>query len=634
MQHHESINTRLIPVEALERSDLNARRTGRNDGLGELKASILAHGLMQNLVVTAAGNNRFRVIAGGRRLEALRSLQAEGKLPQDHAVFCNVVDDKRALEMSLAENAVRVAMHPADEFEAFAALIAKGQSAADVAARFGVEETLVLKRMKLGRVAPELLAAYRDEQLTLDCLMAYAVTDDHARQLAVFQSLQGWQKANPRHIRACLTETMASADSPLARFVGLDAYEQAGGATHSDLFGDDTYLENPELLHSLAADKLNQVKESLAAEGWGWIEVNPERDWEFVSRCGLIHPAPTQVPQELLDLKDKTERELEEINNALEDTESDELIDALDEAEVRFAEIEERIADYVAYDAGQMKLAGCYISLDGDGELSIEKGLVKPEHRKQLADSPDDIDAAQSPAAKKKTMPETLRRDLEAYRLQVAQLEIAMHPAIAFDLLVFHAACGIIDHVPTRDGVDVHFRQSYPRPSVEGDTLALKRLEAMHLSLEWLKQDGEAARFREFSELSQQEKLAILAYCTAVTLKPKLASGDEESTAYDIALTLTGCDVADYWRPTQGNYLSRITRDQLLAVGREVLGEQWALSRAKDKKSELAGALDRAFADPERHGHSPERIAQLKSWLPAGFGFVSHAATVDSAKAA
>ncbi len=56
--------------------------------------------------------------------------------------------------MSLAENTVRLAMHPADQFEAFAALIDQGESAADVAQRFGVEESLVLKRMKLARVAP------------------------------------------------------------------------------------------------------------------------------------------------------------------------------------------------------------------------------------------------------------------------------------------------------------------------------------------------------------------------------------------------------------------------------------------------------------------------------------------------
>ena len=91
-----------------------------------MKASILAHGLMQNLVVTADAKGGYRVIAGSRRLEALRALQAEGKLPGDHAVPCQVASDEHALEMSLAENTVRLAMHPADEFEAFGVAVANG----------------------------------------------------------------------------------------------------------------------------------------------------------------------------------------------------------------------------------------------------------------------------------------------------------------------------------------------------------------------------------------------------------------------------------------------------------------------------------------------------------------------------
>lgn len=96
--------TQLIAVSRLEKSPLNARRTVRSDGLGDLKASLLAHGLMQNLVVTDAGDGLFHVIAGGRRLEAIRALQTEGKLPDDFAVPCQVVTEEYALEMSLAEN--------------------------------------------------------------------------------------------------------------------------------------------------------------------------------------------------------------------------------------------------------------------------------------------------------------------------------------------------------------------------------------------------------------------------------------------------------------------------------------------------------------------------------------------------
>ena len=249
----------LIAVTKLEKSSLNARRTKRPDGIGELKASILSHGLMQNLVVTASEDETYRVIAGGRRLEAIHSLQAEGKLPPDFAVPCQIVTEEYALEMSLAENTIRLAMHPADQFATFAELIDKGATAADIAQRFGVEESLVHKRMKLARVAPELLEEYRNDGMTLECLMAFTITDDHRRQRKVFKSLQDWQKDDPSVIRDALTEKMIDAGSKLALFVGIDAYTEAGGSSRADLFGEDVYLEKPALLNKLAEKKLDAI---------------------------------------------------------------------------------------------------------------------------------------------------------------------------------------------------------------------------------------------------------------------------------------------------------------------------------------------------------------------------------------
>jgi ParB family chromosome partitioning protein len=71
-------------------------------------------------------------------------------------------------EISLAENVVRVPMHPADQFEAFRTVIENGSSIADVAARFGVSEDIVEKRLKLGRFSPAILKAYRAEEIGLE----------------------------------------------------------------------------------------------------------------------------------------------------------------------------------------------------------------------------------------------------------------------------------------------------------------------------------------------------------------------------------------------------------------------------------------------------------------------------------
>lgn len=628
MNNTEStMHIQQIAVSRLEKSPLNARRTVARSGMDELKASILAHGLMQNLVVTDAGKGIFHVIAGGRRLEAIHSLQSEGMLPADFAVPCQVVTEEYALEMSLAENTIRLAMHPADQFEAFAELIDNGHTAANVAQRFGIEESLVHKRMKLARVAPKLLQEYRNEALTLECLIAFTITDDHRRQLKVYKSLQEWQKDDPGAIRDALTEKMIESSSKLAQFVGLDAYNAAGGASRADLFGEEVYLENPDLLHKLAEEKLDDIRRELEAEGWGWVEIKPDRDYTLIHNCTRIRPQLVNAPSELLERKAQLDAELETIGQALEDTESDALLDEQQSLRDQLDEVEEKLAAFIGFDAEHKPLAGCFVSIGQDGAPHCDKGLVKPEHRKQVARllGADDVDGKPAKAKPKNALPESLRRDLAAYRLQVAQVEMVKHPRFALDLLVFQVTSSMLDLPASDDGADVQFRR--PRFTPPGDIESTSAAEALvqtakSLPTDWLKPKSEAERFEAFRLLPEAAKLELLAYCVTTTLKPKLApAAGDEVTAYDISLSLVEANVAAYWRPTRENFLGRITRDLLLAISREVLGEAWAQSRAGEKKGVLVDQLHRAFAEPDKPGRTPGQIEKLKTWLPSGMPF-------------
>ena len=138
-------------------------------------------------------------MAGGRRLAALKALAGNGTLHANHPVPCKIAANGNAGELSLAENVVRIAMHPADQVVAFAGLAESGVTAAAIAARFGVSERTVEQRLRLGNAAPELLDAYRAEQFDLETLMAFAVTTDHDRQRTVWErvSSQGY-RPSPR----------------------------------------------------------------------------------------------------------------------------------------------------------------------------------------------------------------------------------------------------------------------------------------------------------------------------------------------------------------------------------------------------------------------------------------------------
>jgi hypothetical protein len=237
-------------------------------------------------------------------------------------------------------------------------------------------------------------------------------------------------------------------------------------------------------------------------------------------------------------------------------------------------------------------------------------------------------------AKSKHGMAESLRRDLAVQRLGIAQTEIARHPAIAFDLLVFSVASWMLDERPAGFAPLVEFKR--PRMHGQARAAAGHALEAIAQSLPsgWRKPASEAARFEEFRSLPREAKFQVLSCCLAATLQPKLgpAEGDE-ATAYDAALALTEASVAACWRPAKDNFLSRISRDQLLAIGRDALGEQWAQARTSDKKKTLVEQLDRAFADPAKYGRTPEQVEKLKTWLPTGMAFGVSQAPAKARKA-
>ena len=290
-----------IPLNKLVGSPLNVRKTG-GQTIEDLAASIQAHGLLHNLVVTkATKGDKHQVIAGARRLAALNKLAKEKVLPKTFDVPCRVIDAEASTESSLAENTIRQAMHPADQFMAFQQLVADGLGFEEIAARFGVTATTVRQRLKLANVAPRLFELYRTDEINLDQLMALAVTDDHAAQERVWDSAQEWNR-NPNVLRRALTETMVDvARDPRARFVGIEAYINAGGLIERDLFQPEHegYLTDPAKLDRLVAEKLEALAAEVRGEGWKWVEILPTAQYPDLTKFGRIYPVHVPVTQEI-----------------------------------------------------------------------------------------------------------------------------------------------------------------------------------------------------------------------------------------------------------------------------------------------------------------------------------------------
>src|ERR1700694_3262006 len=285
--------SRDIPFNKLVLSQSNVRRVKAGVSIEQLAESIALRTLLQSLsvraVVDADGQETgmFEVPAGGRRYRALELLVKQKRMTKTQPVPCVVRTDGLAEEDSLAENVQREALHPLDQFRAFQTLREKGLSEDDIAARFFLNPTVVKQRLKLAAVSDKLLDVYAEDGMTLEQLMAFTVTNDHARQEQVWESLADAHNKEPYYIRSQLTGGAVRAADKRAQFVGVETYEAAGGIVMRDLFEHDDggWLQDPALLDRLVIEKLQAKAETLRAEGWKWIAVAP--DFPYGHTAGL-----------------------------------------------------------------------------------------------------------------------------------------------------------------------------------------------------------------------------------------------------------------------------------------------------------------------------------------------------------
>ena len=503
---------RSIPLDRLEPSPANVRKTAAGKAaFDELKASIAAHGLIENLVARSAepgedGGERFAVIAGARRLAAMNQLANEGVLDADHPVPCRIVANGAIDgELSLAENVIRVAMHPADQVEAFGALALAGATVADIAARFGVSERTVEQRLRLGHVAPELLDAYREDKIDLATLKAFTVTTDRTRQLAVWEQVseQGYRPSDWQ-IRRMLTEDRIPAGAALARYVGVDAYEAAGGPVLRDLFADEhengVWLEDPALLMKLALDWLQVAADELATR-WKWAEGRLDVDWSDLARFGRVHPTPAEPTDEEKAEIERLHVRHDKLVNLDEDEWTEELVEEAEAIEPRLAEIRDAIKARAVYKPEDIAISGCIVTVGNDGTLQVVHGLVKPEDMpaKDAGDGDADTTAQNQhtgghhagsriavPSVSDPAMPPArpdpeaearkevgvgigLADDLRAIRTTLVKAHLAEDFGAAFDLMLFQMGRAVFTSGYHDDALDIAVRETPDRPPLRAN---------------------------------------------------------------------------------------------------------------------------------------------------------------------
>ncbi|MEO5614088.1 MAG: ParB N-terminal domain-containing protein [Cypionkella sp.] len=662
--------SRDIPFDKLVLSQSNVRRIKAGVSVDELAEDIAQRGLLQGLnvrpVLDEAGveTGKFEIPAGGRRFQALTLLVKQKRLAKFAPIPCIVRDatsDILAEDDSLAENMQRVALHPLDQFRAFEALREKGQGDEEIAAAFFVTAQVVKQRLKLASVAPALLDVYANDGMTLEQLMAFTVSADHARQVQVWEAVKtSWNK-EPYSIRRVLTETSVRATDRRAVFVGVDAYEAADGTVLRDLFqGDDGgWLEDPALLDRLVADKLQAEAEAIACEGWKWIEVATDLPYGYSHGLRRLAGQQAQLSTEdgaahaaLLAEYRALEQEFSGQEEYPEDI--DARLGAL-EADMEMFEQRPLI-----FDPAEVARAGVFITLDRDGSLAVYRGYVRPEDEAreetavngaaELGAEGQGVDGRVPSSAYAqashagviitsggqaigaavgltddeddgalKPLPERLVMELTAHRTLALREAIGRSPDVALTLLLLKLVTDTFRTSGASGGcVDVSVRHVYmsaQAPDLKDSPVATA-VDARHAAWEAdLPLGDDAVLWDYLSALNQGSRLSLLAHCLSFginALQEKVnpygagisASGLARRMAQsDILTKAVDLDMVEAgWEPTVDNYLNRVPKARILEAVREAKGEGTAQLLDHLKKGEMATEA--------------ERLLKGSGWLP------------------
>jgi ParB family chromosome partitioning protein len=174
-----------IPIEQIEVNPRQPRQDFDETALQELSSSIKMHGIIQPLTVSHIAPNRYRLIAGERRLRASK-LAGLKELP----VYVREVNDQQLLELALLENLQRQDLNAIEIGLSYKRLMDEcSMTQEQVAERMGKERSTVTNYIRLLKLPPAIVVAVRNGSLSMGHARALINVDSVDNQLYVFHKI-------------------------------------------------------------------------------------------------------------------------------------------------------------------------------------------------------------------------------------------------------------------------------------------------------------------------------------------------------------------------------------------------------------------------------------------------------------
>jgi ParB family chromosome partitioning protein len=484
--------------------------------------------------------------------------------------------------------------------------------------------------------------------MTLEQLMAFSVTADHARQEQVWENVTRSGYDEPYQIRRMLTEATVRASDRRARFVGLDTYEQAGGGVLRDLFEHDDggWLQDVALLDRLVAEKLTAEAEAIAKEGWKWISVAVDFPYGHAGGLRELEGKPADLPIEEQATIDALNAEQTKLEFDYQDADElpDEVNQRLGEIEAALMTFEERS---VVYDPADIVRAGVFVSIDSEGRLSADRGYVRLEDETPALDPEigQGVDAS-SPGGQEvgasvqrtaisvaghpleteeddedatKPLPDRLITELTAHRTLALRDALAENPAITFQAVLHNfVLTAFYRFASSGSCLEIGLRTpAFPAQALGlRESVSAKAVEARHEGWKERLPKNEEDLWEALTALDGTAQASLFAHCASFAVnalyEPANRTNQGRVSAHGVRTRLDQADVLARavgldmvqagWRPTVDNYLGRVTKPRILEAVREAKGESSAQLIDHLKKADMA--------------KEAERLLDGSGWLP------------------
>ncbi|SFQ70170.1 chromosome partitioning protein, ParB family [Roseivivax halotolerans] len=599
-----------FPLSKLVLSPMNPRQNVPAAEVEELAESIWTAGLIQNLAGIMDGKGGAEIVAGGRRLRALQLLaERHADLAQVRPELANppvriAPDDSTAQAWAVAENAARRDLHPADEIRAYGKMERSGATPAKIARAFAVTEKSVYRRLALAGLPDAVIDALSANEINLSAAACFTVSSDEARSLEVLEQCKGRNWSDYQIKKALKPDAVKETDRR-AKFVGIEAYKAAGGRVGSDLFAEETLLDDPDILDAVFAERLAEVAENHERDGWKWVEASQA---DYLAYWFLQENGFARIYKEQGDLSPQQSERYDELAELAE-------ADALDEAG------EEELAALNAITEGdftetQRAHSGIIIYVDSRGEMQTVEGLIRKADKAEaiaagvLAQSQHGADdGPKSPISQK------LRDDLGRVSRGARQHAALRDPDLLIDLLAYQLSHNLYWSKPF--GLSVEDVPNWPTTEADGYALDERLTENPPRDM-YGKDLGKS--FRAFRQKGADHIRGELVRFLAAQLR----GGDEKLAA--LIEKETQPNTREVWTPTAANFFGRVGGPYMVDLWRDLLDlssdHPTATTFEKLKKGEKAAKLEALFrGDHELRsalGVTDEQAEKIAAWLPEG----------------